>query len=1063
MKIKLLSCLLLCMLVLALPLSAAPPKGQAGANNALQIDNTQIIDANRIMMFVTNHGNFGRDLGGYFGYDYGTWFPFSDTASIRTNQNEAAVHSPLYAAGLWIGAVDSATGETRIAIAEYSDEYVPGPMADSTFQTDRPAFKVYKLYADSFSANPNADYLNWPVDQGAPVVHDSLGNVVTDAGGYPVPEMFGDQMCWAVFNDADPAQHSNASGETLPLGLEVRQSTFAFNREGSLGNIIILRMRVYNRGANTLTNTYFSIWSDPDLGGAGDDLVGCDTTLGIGYIYNATNSDQNYGAMPPCLAFDFFQGPLINTGDPADTGLMWGDTFPGYRNMNMTSFNKYINGTDPDNFGETYNYMRGLNRDGTPYVYNGDTLLFQVSGDPVTDVGDLDIAQADRRFMMSTGPITFRPGDSLEILAALIVGQGSDRLSSITVMKDLDNFAQKLYENGFNPPKPPAKPVVTVARTAKEITLQWTDTSEVDPGDFSFEGYSVWQGPSASGPWTLLNTYDLVNDRTDALIDTVALPGTSILLPVVRRLITNTGLKYSYSITKDQLTGEDLFPVQTYYFRVTAFSFDYITPAGDVVPNGDRFLESQTTVSATPQAPLAGIHPQVSSSDTLAVTHTGPSDGAVYPIVLDPLAVTGDTYRVIFYQDPSLGIVWHLIDVTTGDTLLLNQVNQAGDDAYISVDGIMVKVQGPPLAGKAYTYTAATPPNISAVVQVEDPTYVGNTRWFSGDPANGGELLFGAIFMEPNFWGETSLNPGENPPVEVRWRPMQSYTDLNSNGVYDIGEPYVVDDPGLTQGAFMYTGFAGGTYEGFYSVPFTAWDVTDPGNPRQVNVVMRDRDGNHQWDLHHLTTPADPLLPNNGDQQFNYTWVTTSDYDASGTHYGDGNGGTVDFWSYDDSTGIWDAAWMMWLYPRGAYKQLAEECILGLIPPALNLQADTFTFVAGPVPTETHTQSDLDAITAVPNPFYLAGPYDPAPGSYQLKWHHLPEKCTITVYNLAGELVRTIHKDDASTAIASWDLLTERGLPVASGIYIYVVDAPGFGQKIGKVAVFVESEVLKIY
>jgi hypothetical protein len=58
--------------------------------------------------------------------------------------------------------------------------------------------------------------------------------------------------------------------------------------------------------------------------------------------------------------------------------------------------------------------------------------------------------------------------------------------------------------------------------------------------------------------------------------------------------------------------------------------------------------------------------------------------------------------------------------------------------------------------------------------------------------------------------------------------------------------------------------------------------------------------------------------------------------------------------------------------------------------------------------------------------------------------------------------VRTIKKDDPS-AITSWDLLTEKGLPVASGIYIYVVDAPGFGQKIGKIAVFTEAEVLKIY
>jgi hypothetical protein len=63
---------------------------------------------------------------------------------------------------------------------------------------------------------------------------------------------------------------------------------------------------------------------------------------------------------------------------------------------------------------------------------------------------------------------------------------------------------------------------------------------------------------------------------------------------------------------------------------------------------------------------------------------------------------------------------------------------------------------------------------------------------------------------------------------------MASYTDLNGDGEYTIGEPYVVDDPSETQSAFMYQGFSGGSYEGFFPVPFTAWDVTDPLNERQL-------------------------------------------------------------------------------------------------------------------------------------------------------------------------------------------------------------------------------------
>ena len=1075
MNIKVLSWVLI--LLCALPAVAAPPKGKS-SSLALQVDNSAYIDVNRILMYVTNHGNFARDLGGYFGYDYGTFFPYSgDTSMIRSGQ---LVSSPLYAGGLWIGAIDSATGQNRVIISEYSDEYVPGPMQGGTFMTDRPEFRVYKLYGDSLKGYPNQDYLDYmtyAVQQGAPVMRDAEDSLV--------PAMAGDQMCWSVYNDADPTQHTNASGETAPLGLEVKHTTFAYNRQGALGNIIILKLQVFNKGGNTLQNCFLSLWVDPDLGGAGDDLVGCDTLLSIGYVYNDNNADQYYGATPPCAGVDFFQGPLRARTD-ADTfpdgtpmfGRMWGQIFPDSVNIGMTSFDKYINGTDPDNATESYNYMRGLTRDGQPYVFEGDTLKFVCSGNPITDEGDLDIAPADRRFMMSTGPITFRPGDSTEILAAIIVGQGQDRLNSIEVMRQLDEFAQQLYENGFNPPRPPAKPNVTLAQLSKEITLSWTDTSQVDPGDYIFEGYTVWQGQSSSGPWRELATYDVDNDRGVALIDSVKDLRTGLVLPDIQRALRNSGLNYHYSTTVDALAGGKLRDVTDYYFRVTAFSFDYYYK-DKLVPNGDRFLESQTVLKVTPQAPRAGVLPTAQSHDTLEVDHAGPSDGAVYPLVLDPMALTGDVYRVFFEEDNPigydagipLGVVWHLLryrqvtpDSVAVDTLQKNQTNQTGDDNYFTYDGLLMKITGPALAGQSWSYTTPDTANVSPVAVADNPDYEGHTRWFTGEPGNGGELLFGAIFMEPNFWGETSLGPLDYPTVEIRWRPMASYTDLDGDGHYTIGEPYVVDSPSLTQKAFMYKGFDSTKYLGYFDVPFTAWDVSnsDPDSARQLNVVMRDRDQNHQWDMNFLAQPPDTLLPNDGDLQYNYTWITTTSYDPTGTYYGDGIDGSINFWGFDDGNGIWDAAWTLWLYNRFTGGPLAEQCVLTLVPPVYNLLVDTFTFhstKAGLAESEVQ----LDKIKAVPNPFYLYGGYDPNPGSKEIRFHHLPTKCAISIYNIAGDLIRTIDKDDASTAIAGWDLLTERGLPVASGIYIYVVDAPGFGTKVGKMAIFTESEVLQLY
>ncbi|MCX6835104.1 MAG: hypothetical protein NTW07_08225, partial [candidate division Zixibacteria bacterium] len=569
MKIKLLVGVLV--LLFGLPVMAAPPARRAAQDAAQSVDNVTYIAANNILMFVTNHGNFGRDLGGVFGNDYGTYFPFSTTTAISSGANTL---SPYYAGGLWIGGVDSVTQDTLMVISEYSSEYVPGPTLDGSFLTDRPEFHVYKLYRDSLANNPNDDYLAWPVDQGAPVNEDGT------------PKMIGDQMCWSVYNDLDPDQHAHDAGSTAPLGLEVRQTVFSFQRKnGSLANIVFLKYHIFNRGDKTLQNCFFSIWSDPDLGDAADDLVGTDTTRNLAFTYNSTDDDIKYAALNqavPSIGIDFFQGPLVYTGEETDTALMWDSTWVGYKNMGLYSFNKYINGTDPDSYQQAYMFQLGLDakNGGIPYVnpITGQPTRFVMSGDPTAGAncageGWLDDTPADRRHMQTTGPLTFRPGDSTEILAAMVVGQASGWCSSVTLMKQIDDFAQRVYENGFNPPRPPAKPVVTVAQTPNRISLSWTDTSEVDPGDFSYEGYTVWQGESESGPWRELATYDLVNHRLNGLVDTLLDPYSGLKFPMAIRAITNSGIDRMYTVGEDAIRGGRLNNLTTYYFKVSAFSW----------------------------------------------------------------------------------------------------------------------------------------------------------------------------------------------------------------------------------------------------------------------------------------------------------------------------------------------------------------------------------------------------------------------------------------------------------------------------------------------------------
>jgi len=392
---------------------AAPTPGPLAAPaRAAGVDNSQVIDVNNIRMFVTNTGSVAYD---------------KTTGSPGLEFPRGTGRTCVFAAGLWLGG--KVGGVTRVAISEYSDEFGPGAMVGTApDDPNRPEYRVYKLwrtYSSAIARNTAlADYQAGAVPHGAPPV------VVLPDGSL---DILGDQMLWAVYNDADPAHHTNRAGSTQPLGVEVRQTTFASNRLGALGNSVFIKYKIINKGGNQLDSMYVSQWSDPDDGYALDDLVGCDPSIGLGFVYNATNSDVIYGSTVPAVGYDFFQGPKV-LGVP----------------LSMTSFNKYINGTDPDGPSKTYNFMKGLNSDGTP-VINPVTHLatnYQVDGDPVAATGWLDINPADRRLMLSSGPFSMAPGDTQEVVTGIVIGQSIDRLSSVSQMRHYDDLVQAAYDGG---------------------------------------------------------------------------------------------------------------------------------------------------------------------------------------------------------------------------------------------------------------------------------------------------------------------------------------------------------------------------------------------------------------------------------------------------------------------------------------------------------------------------------------------------------------------------------------------------------------------------------------
>jgi hypothetical protein len=309
------------------------------------------------------------------------------------------------------------------------------------------------------------------------------------------PDLLGDETLWCVFHDGLPVAQRRWN-TTLEVGVEVRQTVFAYSTISELQNIIFIRYRIKYVGLtpsdpDELTDVYFGIWDDPDLGSASDDLVGCDTLLTGEFTYN-DGPDNVYGNNPPCFFVKTINGPVtyipgetfidINGNGiydegidtPLDTAyvhrgqLIGINEFPGAKNSKLSSADYYINGYpdlgDPNYKEEARNYMLGLTRLGNlinPCTWNLGQVrggvdcsqvnpFFWYSGDPVLDYGWICIDPRDLRMLQNVGPFTLEKGEEYEVFVAYTVGQGTDALSSITESKNIASIAGVLHDSNFD-------------------------------------------------------------------------------------------------------------------------------------------------------------------------------------------------------------------------------------------------------------------------------------------------------------------------------------------------------------------------------------------------------------------------------------------------------------------------------------------------------------------------------------------------------------------------------------------------------------------------------------
>jgi hypothetical protein len=473
----------------------------------------------------------------------------------------------MFAGALWLGGLDNG-GNLKSAAMTYrsgGNDFWPGPLSIADATTEAVVcnaydkhWKITRQEVEDFylGSGPTEVISEWPgngIDGGTFAGYDSEIAPFVDGNGngiyepdlrddnglaieYPAYDitgdlgcdarLFGDQTLWWVFNDNGNI-HTETGG--FPLGMEIRAQAFEFATNNALNNMTFYNYELINRSTFTVNETYFGVWTDPDIGNYADDYAGCDVGRGLGYVYNGDEDDETtfgYGLNPPAIGVDFFEGPFRDPNGIDDTsdfcvdaraasGLGFGDGIIDNERLGMARFIYYTStgpnyANDPDNGQHVYNYLRGIWKDGTDMIYGGNGygagrkysymfpgnsdprgLGYMITGESQTcqpenqplDSWSIDqfgsVPPSDFRILQSAGPFTLAPGAFNKITFGVVWARATSggRLASVAAVRRIDDDAQALFDNCFRIINGPDAPLTKVIELDREIVLVFENTN----------------------------------------------------------------------------------------------------------------------------------------------------------------------------------------------------------------------------------------------------------------------------------------------------------------------------------------------------------------------------------------------------------------------------------------------------------------------------------------------------------------------------------------------------------------------------------------------------------
>ncbi|MFO7676144.1 MAG: hypothetical protein R6X12_07520 [bacterium] len=959
---------------------------------------------NQWRMTISNYGTFG----------YGVSSPGGEWPAGSGDMY-------IYGAGIWFGSIRRGpTGRDTLASVGYNpnsgkSEMTPGCYDNAPGGYAGRAFERVYVFPSDWPPNL-ADFPAGLADSVRTPLRVPSGDTLIPGYFHYVPRTAvssGD--AWAVFNDRDEANHT-AGATPRSIGIEVYQSTYAWTLPWNQ-DIVFFKLDVRNRTADTIHDAYIGMVCDADVGNATDDRAGLILEK---YIHSPDGRDSvfvdNMGyvwsddAAPPGLVgFDFLQSPYVKDEngniagfdgvDNNGNGLI--DEPAEGEQLGMTSFKIFtLTDADPVDDFQQYLAMAGYDYWDPEYPYN--------------PYDSTDQAPADKRFLQSTGPFTLAPDEVATVTIGVIAAARAPGEASMPYYLALaSRAAQAAYDNNWIMPEPPPSPNLTLIPGDGRVTLVWDNLPEdardrffpVAPALFNpyyveqdFQGYKVYRSRSGQpGDWQLLTQFD----RQDGIRyeDTTAVES-------LRTRGTDNGLTYSFVDSSNLRLG---FP---YYYAVTSYDVNYLSGDPDTTPPeppDTLSLESgMAPERAVPRTDPGNYRPP--STDWVQTAGNPRLRLRLVPHAVTPYAVRDSRYHVRFlgprYDAGSRRPEYRF---------------WVSDDAGDTVFGLTPFTVDLAAANDTFRFVRTVFDSV--------PTLVANETLLVYDSLSGG-WRDSVRVDTTRAWLPVSQVTLK---LELGSIPRQFYREVRVvSGEYpedSLAVAELANNPALWA-------YRGANYRLVWREHATGRptvEVYDLDNEQTVRfraypLVGGSPDSADGWCFRTVRDATDTL----GIEATRYLYVCGSQFQFKP------GGGPVE---------LAPAAGDTWLlYSRN----LAPAPWFSAFQ--VDYRAERFLAGADSVALD---------VKVVPNPYVVRNEWERHPDFRKVKFINLPDRCVIRIYNLAGDLVKTIHHDDTRPDVGGlpnqyggdedWDILNETKQRPAPGLYVFHVESD-IGSQVGKFA-----------